>query len=157
MNEVPLVFIKNGKVNKTKKSAFNVLQELHKKYGDVYVIDIDGFKRNRAHIDIYKKVTSKPFLWIDASPRCLEDVMDLVVTGAKIVILRSIMSDASFREIRGMCDIELFLAGREKDIIKKAKKFGFDGVILFNEKRKMEKDISIWRAYPREGKVIEIE
>lgn len=157
MNELPLIFIKNGKMIGKRKNAIYALKELHKKYGDVYVIDIDGFKKNRAHIDVYKKVSSKPFLWIDSCPRYSEDVMDLVVTGAKIIILRPVMNDATLRDVRGMCNIELFLAGRDKDIIKKAKKIGFDGVILFNAKGKVEKDISIWGAYPKEGRVIGLE
>lgn len=153
MNEIPLTFIKNGKVIGEDGRAFHVLKELHKRYGDVYAIDVDGFKRNKANIDIYKKLSSKPFLWIDARPRCLEDVMDLIISGAKVVIIRPVMGDEILEEIRGMCEIELFLAGKDKRIIEIGRKLGFDGVVLFNVRGNVVNGIPIWIAYPRERKV----
>ena len=156
MNEIPMVFIKNGMLIWEKKNAFYALKEMHKKYDDVYIIDIDGFKKNKANIDIYKKVSSKPFLWVDSRPRYPEDVMDLVITGAKIVVLRPIMDDDAFREIKRMCEIEIFLADKDVKIIKKARKFGFDGVVLFNVEGNVENDIPIWIAYPGKRKVIKL-
>jgi len=156
VKEIPIVFIKNGKVFGEKKKAFHVLKEMHKKYGDVYAIDIDGFKRNRANIDTYKKFSLKPFLWIDAFPRCPGDVMDLIISGAKIVVLRPLMNDDDLREIRNMCEMELFLADKDKKIVKKAKNFGFDGVVLFNIKGDVKNGIQIWGAYPKERKVIRL-
>lgn len=157
MEKMPLAYVKSGKVvdGNRRFDAVEKLKELGKKYGHVYVMDLDGVKRDRPNLDIYQKLSHKPFLWIDSLPRDLEDVMDIVIVGAERVTIGDIFGDDDLRKIRDMCDIEIFLRGNdEKEAAEKAKKFGFDGVVLVSPKEKV--DVAAWGVYPVEGMVKKI-
>jgi len=154
METIPLVYIKGGKVIEGKKrfNAIKKLNELKKSYKMVYVLDLDGVNRNRPNLDIYSKFSHKPFLWIDSLPRHLEDVMDIVITGAERITIGDIMGDEELKEIRDMCDVEIFIRGDDgKKAAEKARKFGFDGVVLVSSKEKV--DVPAWGVYPEEGMV----
>ncbi len=152
MEELPLVYLSRGKIieGKNRFNAVDKLKEMKKERKKVYVLDLDGVKRNRPNLDIYKKVSHKPFLWIDALPRYLEDVMDLVVVGADKITVGDIMDDEELKKIREMCDGELFLRGKdETETAKKAAELGFDGIVTVSPKEKV--DVPSWGIYPAEG------
>ena len=117
MEEMPLVYVKRGKVieGKSRINAVDRLKEIRKEGKKAYVLDLDGIKRNSPNLAIYRKLAHKPFLWIDALPRCLEDVMDLVVVGAERITIGDVVSDAELKKIREMCDVGLFLRGDDGD------------------------------------------
>ncbi|MEA2054415.1 MAG: hypothetical protein U9O96_04780 [Candidatus Thermoplasmatota archaeon] len=154
MEKIPLVYIERGKIAEGRKrfNAVEKLRELKKEYKEVYVIDMDGIKKNKSNLDVYKKVSQKPFLWIDSLPRYLEDVMDLIIVGAKRITVGDIIDDDGLSKIRDMCDGEIFLRGKdEKDVAKKAKKFGFEGIVAVSPKEKV--DVPEWGIYLEEGVV----
>jgi len=152
MEKMPLAYVKGGKVidGNHRFDAIKKLKELGKEYGHVYVMDLDGVKRNRPNLSVYRKLSHKPFLWIDSLPRDIEDVMDVVIVGAERITIGDILSDDKLGKIRDMCDIEIFLRGNnEKEVAEKAKKFGFDGVVIVSPKEKV--DVPAWGVYPAEG------
>jgi len=73
-----------------------------------------------------------------------------VIVGAERITIGDILSDDKLGKIRDMCDIEIFLRGNnEKEVAEKAKKFGFDGVVIVSPKEKV--DVPAWGVYPAEG------
>ena len=152
MEKIPLVYIKRGKAVEGKKrlDAVEKLKELRKSYEMVYVLDLDGVNKNRPNLDLYRKLSAKPFLWIDSLPRHIEDVMDIVIVGAKRITVGDAMVDKELREIKDMCDIEIFLRGDDaRRSAEKVMKFGLDGVVIVSDKGKV--DVPAWGVYPEEG------
>jgi len=154
MEEMPLVYVKRGKVieGKSRINAVDRLKEIRKEGKKAYVLDLDGIKRNSPNLDIYRKLAHKPFLWIDALPRCLEDVMDLVVVGAERITIGDVVSDEELKKIREMCDVGLFLRGDDGvKAAEKAMKFGLDGIVMVSPKGRV--DAPAWGVYPTQGVV----
>ncbi len=152
MEEMPLVYVKGGKVieGKSRTNAVDRLKEIRDEKKKAYVLDLDGIKRNRPNLDIYRKLSHKPFLWIDALPRRLEDVMDIVVVGAERITIGDVMDDEELKKIREMCDIELFLRG--DDGVKAAEKavnLGLDGIVMVSPEGRV--DVPAWGVYPAQG------
>lgn len=148
MEKFPVVRVRRGKIKfgskiYKKKEAIAIIEDLTKKYGMVYTLDLDGFRKNSANLDLYKKLRK---LWVDAHPRYVEDVMDLIIVGIERITIRNLNFDY-LREIREICEQEIFLAG--KDAIEKVKKFGFDGIVL-NEEENIKEDMQTWKIYLNE-------
>ncbi len=152
MEKMPLVYIRRGKVIEGKKrfNAVEKLKEIKKEHKEVYTVDMDGIKRNKPNLGIYRKISRKPFLWIDSFPRCLEDVMDLIIVGASRVTIGDIIDDDELKRIRDMCEGELYLRGdNAAEAAEKAGRFGFDGIVIVSPKEKV--DVPAWGVYPAEG------
>jgi len=133
MEEYPLIKVKGGKIRRNntiwrRKKAVEKIQELAKTYGMVYAIDLDGYKRNEPNLELYKKVRS--YVWVDAFPRHVEDVMDIIVNGVERLTVW-VMEDAHLAELRDMCESDIFLRDDDaKNAVKKAREYRFDGVVL---------------------------
>jgi len=136
--------------------AVQRLRELHNKHDELYVIDYDGISYNKSNLDIYKKLSRKPFMWIDAFPRRIEDVIDLVVAGAKRVTASLLMGTAVLREVRNLYEGELYLRGAdERGMARLVHKLELDGVVLL-EPSSGEWEVPAWGIYPREKVVRKI-
>ena len=128
------------------KEAMNFLEKIVKDYGMVYVIDVDGYRKNSPNLDVYKKISSS--IWIDTFPRNVEDVMDLVIYGfGKLSIWN--MREEYLKEINDMCDmkdIRIFIGDEEMvKALNIVKKYGFHGVIT--EEGGIKSDVETWRIY----------
>ncbi|PKK86539.1 MAG: hypothetical protein CVT48_00650 [Thermoplasmata archaeon HGW-Thermoplasmata-1] len=82
---------------------------LFESYGEIYWVDVDGQKKNEPQLDIIKKLS--PYnLWVDASPRTVEDAMDLFVAGAsKITIRPSAMPASELSELFEFADGDIYI------------------------------------------------
>lgn len=141
MDTIPLVYLKKGKLGKLQDTkwipqAGNTPQiqiGFYNKHEEIYVIDLDGYKKNRANLDFYRLVSRKISLWVDAAPRFPEDVMDLFVSGAnKITLMWKLIKNADLIEIRDMCTGELYLSdeGKIGETLIKINKLGYDGMVV---------------------------
>ena len=106
VERIPLVYISDGKIVDDERRVIEDWKKRMGRFGEIYIIDIDGVERNEPNLDLYQRIYRKK--WIDSFPRCFEDVMDLVISGAdKVVIRRSFDGmDRVFREV----DVELYLS-----------------------------------------------
>lgn len=133
MDRIPLVYVEQGQVTVEGKRfrAVEALKELRGEHDLVYVLDLDGIQHNRANIDVYKKVSKKAFLWLDAAPRRVEDVIDLVVAGATRVTLQDGMHDDDLRQLMDMVESDVYL--RSEHPVKaerRIQQFGLAGLVL---------------------------
>ncbi|MDD3492808.1 MAG: hypothetical protein PHU95_03640 [Candidatus Thermoplasmatota archaeon] len=150
MDVLPLVHVEQGTVIEAGRStpAAPRFRELHKEHDEVYVMDLDGIHHNRSHLDVYKKVSRKPFLWIDALPRRVEDVIDLVVAGAKRITVGEAMGDESLRSVRDIYEGDLYLRGSDAGrAAATAARLGCEGIVLM-QPGKIEWDLPTWGIYP---------
>jgi hypothetical protein len=152
MERLPLVRIEQGHIIADGKlqPAIQGLRQLHDEHGELYVLDYDGIKYNRPNLDIFKKAFRKPSLWIDAFPRRAEDVIDLVVVGAKRVTVRSLMGEETLRAVRALYEEELYVNDNdENEAIRLSNTLSLDGIILF-EPINRERNLCTWGIYPQE-------
>lgn len=144
MDKIPLIYLKGGKLSTSPKdkwirqreSIIQELSDLSQKYGQVYIVDLDGYRKNRAHLDIYRSYSREVSFWVDSAPRTPGDVMDLFISGAhRITLIWKIMDDNYLKEIREMCTEEIYLATKDEfdKTLDKAKKIGFDGIVVMNK------------------------
>lgn len=149
MEKYPVVRVRKGKIKRgenvwKKKEAIEVLNNLCKENEFVYVIDLDGFRKNSPNLDLYKKIYGK--LWIDSYPRFVEDIMDLIVVGAERITVRNADNDF-LKEIKEICDKEIFLAGENlKELTKLIKDMGFNGIVL-DEEQNFTGNLETWKIY----------
>ncbi|RLF33406.1 MAG: hypothetical protein DRN07_02670 [Thermoplasmata archaeon] len=133
MDEYPFIKVKGGKIRRNNtvwrgKKAVEKLQELVKTYEMVYALDLDGYKRNEPNLELYKKVRGS--VWVDAFPRYVEDVMDIIVSGVERLTVW-VMEERHLAELRDMCESEIFLRDDDaKNAARKAREYRFRGVIL---------------------------
>ena len=144
-----MVRIRKGKIKRgdniwKRKEAIEALNNLCTENKFVYVIDLDGFRKNSPNLDLYKKVYGK--LWIDSYPRFVEDVMDLIVVGAERITVRD--ANSNFLEkIKEICDKEIFLAGNNlKELAKLTKDLEFNGIVL-DEEQNFTGELETWKIY----------
>ncbi|MCD6513241.1 MAG: hypothetical protein J7K61_06545 [Thermoplasmata archaeon] len=147
--QYPVIKIKGGKImyhneiSRGKKAA-ELLKNLTKN-GIVYVFDIDGYRKNSVNFELYMKAGKN--LWIDAYPRSAEDVMDLIISGAEKITLRDMNEDV-LKEVKEMVEKDVYLSGKDvREEIKKARKMGFKGVVLYDNQDSKEEDMEIWKIY----------
>jgi len=150
MEKYPLIKVRKGKVMKDdtiiKKNVIEFIENLVKEYGIVYIMDVDGYKKNSANIQLYKKLRH---IWVDSFPRYVEDVMDLIIIGVEKITVRN-MEKKMLDELKNMTDHEIYLSGEDIDNISKlAKEYGFKGIVL-HEWQESKDEIETWKIYPKE-------
>jgi histidine biosynthesis protein len=67
----------------------------------LYLIDLDGIVRNRPQLDYIQEITRNAEVWVDAGCRTAEQAIDVLVAGARVVVLSSAYLDSP-REV-GRC------------------------------------------------------
>jgi hypothetical protein len=152
VNEYPIVKMRHGKLKQgnriwKKKEAVSTLSELSKRHGCVYVLDVDGYKRNSPNLDIYKK--TKSTIWVDAYPRYAEDVMDILISGSEKVTIWN-LNDNELKQVKDMCEGDIFIGNTDVKVAEqKISKFGFNGLILTEDQRSAM-DVQTWKTYQNE-------
>jgi len=152
VKEYPVIKVKRGKIRRGNKiwkkgEAKEVIQGMAKDYEMVYVIDVDGYRKNSPNLELYKKVGNK--IWVDSYPRYVEDVMDLIIVGIERITIWN-MKEEYLREVREMSEEEIFIGNNDvKKAVKIVKNYGFNGVVL-EENQECKEDIEIWKLYENE-------
>ncbi len=154
MDQIPLVYVERGQalLEGEHGSAVETLRELRGEHDLLYVVDLDGHRRNRANLDVYKKVSRKAFLWLDAAPRRVEDVIDLVVAGAARVTLGD-ASDDDLGRLVDMVESDLYLRSeRPLQAQQRVRRFGLTGLVVDDAWRETW-TVEAWRLDDTEGLV----
>jgi len=152
MEKFPVIKIRKEKVMKDdvviKKDVINFIEKIAKEFGGVYIIDVDGYKKNEANFRLYKKIAVP--IWLDAYPRYVEDVMDLVIiSGVNKITVRN-MEEEMLKEIKDMIEKEIYLAyNNALQSSYFATKYGFKGVVL-DEWQEIGGNIETWKLHLKE-------
>lgn len=155
MDRVPLVYVEHGQavVAGRRSNAVETLRELRDEHDLVYVLDLDGVNHNRANLDIYKKVSKKAFLWLDAMPRRVEDVIDLVVAGATRVTLNDALQDDDLRQLADMVESDLYLGTAQPMAAeRRVRQLGLTGLVVGDTWREAW-NVETWQVDESEGVV----
>lgn len=91
MNLIPLIYIKDRKIffEKTSKpvSIEYFLNEI-KSESKIYILDLDGIKKNKPNLSIYQNISNSYDLWVDYGPRTIDDIVDGFFTGITAITIR---------------------------------------------------------------------
>jgi uncharacterized protein related to proFAR isomerase len=86
--------------NNEPEDPFYIVDKLSKISGVVYIIDINGIEDNSPQLDLLQELTEYGKLWVDTSPRRIEDVYDVLIVGAmKSIINTSYIKKESIMKI----------------------------------------------------------
>ena len=124
MEIIPLIYVNNDNVLDSKGLRVRDWNKFMEHMNNVYVFDIGGMKRNKPSLELYQRIGEYAALWVDASPRRFEDVMDVVVAGAEKVTIRkpffsddvSKVFDAVEVEVYSGFDVEELVSNRLSDL-----------------------------------------
>ncbi len=158
MEKYPIIRFKRGKAMRgneiwKKRDVVTLIKKLGKENDLVYVIDLDGYKKNSANLKLYKKVGK--YLWVDSYPRYLEDVMDIIISGVERITIRD-MKEEQLKEVKDISEKDIFLSGKNADeIAKKVAKYKFNGIVL-SEEQEIAHNLQTWKIYMSEGNIMRI-
>lgn len=68
-------------------SINEILEELSNRFKKALIMDLNGINRDRPQLDIFKTISTKMELWVDAGTRIGPGVIDVFVAGADYVVL----------------------------------------------------------------------
>jgi len=145
MELVPLIKThKRQIVSDTPLTEENILEKIGEN-GLLYVLDIDGIKKDKPNYCIYQKLSKSFDLWIDCGPRNLGDVVDAFMAGAtRITIRREFCGQLNFNSIREITENKIYThLNLESERKKNDDELFFqesDGLVTFNDKEKIELD-----------------
>ncbi len=65
-----------------------VSRRFSREHDALYLVDLDGIRRNRPDVALLQEVGGRVHTWADAGSRSPQDVMDLIIAGAEQVTVR---------------------------------------------------------------------
>ena len=110
MNHYPYLHVARGRLlsHDTQYTIHDVTKRLITDT-PLYLLDTDGIATNRPNYNTFQRLSSHADLWIDAGPRSLEDLVDIVMAGATAIILRTnLWSQLDTHEILDITDCTLY-------------------------------------------------
>jgi len=148
MEIIPLVYIKDRKPRLGGREypslLVEVLEQLDEGSG-IYFLDADGIEKDKPNLCTYQKLPSRQNMWIDAGPRVLGDVVDVVMAGATTIIVRqNLWPKIDIERIKELTENEIYmgvdLKTQAKNLNNVLLPSGIDGVVLLNNREEIEKE-----------------
>jgi phosphoribosylformimino-5-aminoimidazole carboxamide ribonucleotide (ProFAR) isomerase len=85
--------------NKEDLGLDDLLKKLSENYKKVLITDLDGIFRDKPQLDLFKTITKKMEIWVDAGTRYGNGVIDVLVAGADNVVMGT-------KTLRGLKELE---------------------------------------------------
>jgi len=86
MEIIPLITIENKKsIQKSFSSFKNNAKQEEKR---LYILDLDGIKKNKPNLCTYQKLSKYYDIWADFAPKDLGDVVDSFMSGVTSIVIR---------------------------------------------------------------------
>jgi hypothetical protein len=148
MEIIPIIYIKKGQIFEGRQQPQTLPKDLTNKLEEtskLYIVDTDGLEKDAPNLNVYQKLATKYQIWVDAGPRYLEDVVDILTAGAnRVTLRRSIFPLPELIKIREITENEVFI-GLDLNRSEEASKLvgyppGIDGFVLLHNKNLLERD-----------------
>jgi hypothetical protein len=113
MDIFPLIHIKRRRLLESLASDLASYRAMLEPYKDtvVYLLDLDGIGKNRPNLDLYQLLAGTYTLWVDAGPRKLGDVVDILMGGASRLTIRPDLWDIiDLTPIRDLTESPLYIS-----------------------------------------------
>ncbi len=86
LDGAPVVAGKDG-YRKANTDLFDLVEEIRKESRRLYMVDLNGIHGNSPQMDLILELSSDMELWVDAGPRVMEDLMDIITSGAAMAVV----------------------------------------------------------------------
>ena len=151
MEIIPLIHMKDRKPHLEGKECPSLLAETLEQLDEgssIYFLDADGIEKDKPNLCTYQRLPSRQNMWIDAGPRVLGDVVDVVMAGATTIIVRqNLWPKLDIERIKEFTENEIYtgvdLKTQAKNLNNVLLPSGIDGVVLLNNREEIEKDFKI--------------
>ena len=150
MDLIPLIYMENRKIYLEKEttdalSAEDFLKQVEEGK-QIYVLDLDGIKKDKPNLCNYQKLSSSYNLWIDNGPRDLGDVVDAFMAGATDITLRKNLGKIiEINDIREITENKIYVnidfVKQPLSAVEELYYHAADGLVTFNSKDKIEADL----------------
>jgi len=130
--------------NNEPEDPFYIVDKLSKISGIVYIIDINGIEDNSPQLDLLQELTEYSKLWVDTSPRRVEDVYDVLIVGAMKSIINTnyIKKEGIMKIFEDTINIGIRLEGDDIDYkgIRSLQDLGIDTFVV-EDYNKLSKEL----------------
>jgi len=139
MELIPLIYIENEEILIEKTSNPITLKDFLKQSENankIYVLDLDGIKKDEPNLTIYQNISRQHELWIDNGPRDLDDIVDTTMAGATdITLRRNLCPNLDIPEIEDITDNKIFT---NLDFTDDPSFYKTEGLVNFNSREEIE-------------------
>lgn len=81
-----------------------LINELKRRFNKLLINDISGINRDKPQLELYREVSKKMKLWIDAGSRSRDGAIDILVAGAEKVVLGT-KTLLDLEELEKVCEL----------------------------------------------------
>lgn len=148
MRIIPLIYFQKRKIRAEEDgdlASFNDVFEGVDKDEEIYVLDLDGIRMDKPNLCSYPKLSEHCKLWVDAGPRILGDVVDMVMAGATdITIRKSLCPKLDISSIREITESKIYTEVDPQTYREQRSSFSLssdvDGFVVSSDKDKFKRD-----------------
>ena len=112
MNCIPVHLVRKKRVDGKKIDDF--IEECED--DTLYLIDLDPYFGREMNFRVYRELEGIFKMWIDSSPRVVEDVMDMLISSADMAVISGIYLRDDLEEILNLTDNVAMKSIFDKDI-----------------------------------------
>ncbi|MDH7517044.1 MAG: hypothetical protein QHH19_01675 [Candidatus Thermoplasmatota archaeon] len=149
MKIIPVVFIKNKKMWVKQDEKIVLISQIFEEIKadeEIYIWDYDGIEENKPEFSIYQVLSEHYSIWVDAGPRILDDVVDIVIGGASNVVIRkNLFASNDLPDVKNFTDCLIYsyvdLQKEEKPVLYMPSYI--DGLVICNNRKQFEKDFKL--------------
>jgi len=149
MEVLPFINIKKGKLFLDDKSESIKIHDLIEQLGEqntIYFLDQDGINKDKPNLCTYQNLASRFDLWVDAGPRTVGDVVDLVMAGAtQLTIRNNLIQFKDLLKIKELTENKVYVSiePQYKDQYLSILPEGAEGAIAISTNNHIETDFQI--------------
>ncbi len=149
MKIIPVVYVKEKKTWTKKDGELLSIKDILERVKadeEIYVLDDDGIGENKPEFSVYQDLSERYSIWVDAGPRILDDVVDIVMGGAAIVVIREKMFLANdLPDVKDFTDCMIYsyvdLQKDEEHVLSMPPYI--DGLVICNDRSHFENDFRL--------------
>lgn len=149
MKIIPVVYVKEKKMWAKKDEGFfsikDILEQV-KADEEIYILDDSGIEENRPEFSVYRDLSERYSIWVDAGPRILDDVVDIVMGGATIVVVRETLFLAyDLADVKDFTDclIYSYVDLQKDEGHVRSMPPNIDGLVVCNDRSQFENDFRL--------------
>lgn len=149
MKIVPVVYVKDKQILRKKDGepiSIKDILELVKADEEVYILDEHGIEENKPEFSIYQSLSERYSIWVDAGPRILDDVVDVVMGGATNVVIReNLFVSKDLPEVKDFTDCLIYsYVDLQKDETRAFSMTPYiDGLVVCNDRNQFREDFKL--------------
>lgn len=140
MEIIPLIVLEKQGLLQQDSEILEKLKNQNTKEKKLYILDVYGIKKNKPHLTLYQKLSKNFDIWVDNGPRDTGDVVDVFMTGATSITLRTEtwpLLEPDVENIREISENKIFqlIKPSETNYTMKNIISNVDGYVIFTEEK----------------------